>query len=160
MTLRCNEFFDAALFKHGNNSYHHRRCRAMDPHGPATCDAIASHIDDSCSWNRIGSSVSIVHFKGKNKPWKHNLQGCEKVALGALRYGEDGIGAAAPLRANDTLLWSQQMGVCVSGSSGREVLFADKAQLRWRCCQTITLLKCAWFRHARQAGWKLPSTRW
>lgn len=192
-TLGCHEFYDHGLFAHGTGSHHHQRCKRTNLDGSGeiglnfsagACDSIARHVDRACAWHIAGSHVSIVHFKGKGKPWKHNLKPCLGVRdgpyqLARMQGAERVVGnpthsagssrrqpwVRTPIQANDSLYWDEDamhgVGVCRTRSRPSAVVrFASDERVPQICCKSEYLQRAEWFAMARMAGLEPPTATW
>lgn len=162
-TLGCHEFYDHGLFAHGIGSMHHERCKRtrLDYIGfsTPTCDAIARHVDTHCRWREVGRHVTLIHFKGKGKPWKHLPTMCTAVRRGPFRtvsrLARARAGRFQLVSAHDSLYWDERAGAegaCRSVSDGSTVAFATSGRVPRICCETHFLQKAEWFGMATIAG--------
>eukprot|EP00908_Phaeocystis_cordata_P019164 Transcript_30664.p1 GENE.Transcript_30664~~Transcript_30664.p1 ORF type:complete len:426 (-),score=58.41 Transcript_30664:115-1272(-) len=140
-TLHCATFYDIGLRFHRPNSRHHRGCIARSGRSKDECDAAAKRAA-GCLWPQVRRNASVIHFKGKLKPWKHTLEQCLPLRAGALRLA-DQAGEVRALAPTDDLEWRQPG--CVSADHGRRVTFGNGARIPYWCCKFDTLLKAHWW---------------
>ena len=93
--LPCAYSWDVGNGLHRHGQQHHRGCKLRSQAGETTCDAIANHVAQRCTWEHASEAAHIVHFKGKNKPWKHVPPPCRSVIHGQLTTA-DTAAAVAP----------------------------------------------------------------
>ena len=93
--LPCAYSWDVGNGLHRHGQQHHRGCRQKSQAGEATCDAIANHVAQRCTWDHASEGAHIVHFKGKNKPWKHVPPPCRSVIHGQLTTADMAAGVAS-----------------------------------------------------------------
>jgi hypothetical protein len=161
-SLECHEFYDHGLHAHGNGSGHHTRCKKtrleMAGFSNETCDEIARHVDRRCAWEAVARNVTIVHFKGKGKPWKHIKSSCmEGMRAGQYRHRRGG----PPLRPHEAIVWHPELQHCtVTMRPQDEVVFASGAVIPRICCVRHYLAHAEWFSMAAMAGLTPPQPIW
>ena len=138
--------------------------------GRHRCDAIARHVDTACRWEHVGRHVTLIHFKGKGKPWKHLPPPCAAVSLGPFIRAAWPQSAVAP---SDVLRWDMSArgtspGMAMGGACRRVtigfppegVAFADGTRVPKVCCETNLLQKASWYGVVRAAGLQPPPPVW
>lgn len=87
--LPCPYSWDVGNELHLKGQQHYRGCLRKSHAGAETCDAIAHHVAERCVWPRAASDVHVIHWKGKNKPWKHIERACDGAMHGRLSTADD-----------------------------------------------------------------------
>jgi len=139
-TLPCATFYDIGLRFHRPKSRHHRGCIAKSNRSKEECDA-AAKLAAGCLWPHVRRNASLIHFKGKLKPWKHTLPQCLGLRAGAIRLADKA--EVHELAPTDSLEWKARG--CVSADRGLRVIFGNGAPIPFWCCKFDTLLKAHWW---------------
>jgi hypothetical protein len=63
--LPCAYSYDVGNPLHQIGEQHHQGCLKKSRIGEATCNAIAGHVAQQCTWDRVVNDVHVIHFKGK-----------------------------------------------------------------------------------------------
>ena len=165
--MPCPYSWDVGNGLHMHGKQHHAGCLTKSGTDEATCNRIAHHVAAHCTWDHASRGSHIIHYKGKNKPWKHLKERCRPAMLGQLIVampggGGDGFGGSSAYHSAahrrlvagaDQLLFGA--GACRLRTSlgdlgvGPIVTWANGEAVNATCCDEWTLLRAEWWHVAR-----------